>query len=311
MSAAELLMMFHFYFTGNPEGLVFDVAREPLGAALWRPFARWLSAHGAEVCTGVSVEHVARADGAWMAAHGEGSARGDLLVLALDVSGLRGLVARSPDLSPLLGSLQTLAEARPFAVWRLWLDRSVDAERAPFAGTAGFGLLDNISVYERFQGESADWARRHGGSVVELHAYALPRGLQAPRIRADLLAGLHAFYPETKSARIVHERFLQRSDCPAFAPGAHARRPSVSTALPGVALAGDAIRVPVPCALMERAAVSGVLAANTLLAPLGVASEPIRCVPRRGLFARPGRTKPAASEPARWNDAETTTAPPR
>ena len=28
MSAGELLMMFHFYFTGNPEGLVFDVVRQ-------------------------------------------------------------------------------------------------------------------------------------------------------------------------------------------------------------------------------------------------------------------------------------------
>ena len=30
MSAAELLMMFHFYFTGNPEGLIFDVSKQPL-----------------------------------------------------------------------------------------------------------------------------------------------------------------------------------------------------------------------------------------------------------------------------------------
>jgi isorenieratene synthase len=313
MSAAELLMMFHFYFTGNPEGLVFDVAREPLGTALWRPFARWLGASGVDVRTGVKVGRVRRAaDGAWIAEHGEGTARGDLLVLALDVAGLLGLVGDSADLSPLLGSLQSLTETRSFAVWRLWLDRPVRSERAPFAGTAGVGLLDNISVYERFQGESADWARRRGGSVVELHAYALPRGLGPARIRADLLAGLHALYPETRGAGIVHERFLQRSDCPAFAPGAHARRPSVATGVPGVALAGDGIRVPVPCALMERAAVSGVLAANALLAPLGVVSEPIRCVPRRGLFARPGPAPVATLEaPVSWNHVEATTATPR
>ena len=27
MSAADLLMMFHFYFSGNPEGLIFDVSK--------------------------------------------------------------------------------------------------------------------------------------------------------------------------------------------------------------------------------------------------------------------------------------------
>jgi isorenieratene synthase len=289
MSAAELLMMFHVYFTGNPEGLIFDVAREPLGTALWQPFERRLRAYGADLRTGVAAERVARsASGAWQVEHADGHAHGDVLVLALDPGGLRGLCARSPDLAQLHGSLQALTETRPFAVWRLWLDRPVRAERAPFAGTTGGGRLDNISVYERFQGESARWTQSHGGSVIELHAYALPRGCGEREVRADLIAGLHAFYPETRDARIVHERFLMRSDCPAFAPGSHARRPGVATALPGVALAGDGIRVPVPCALMERAAVSGVLAANALLAPLGVASEPIRCVPRRGLFALGG-----------------------
>jgi isorenieratene synthase len=53
---------------------------------------------------------------------------------------------------------------------------------------------------------------------------------------------------------------------------------------------------------MERAAVTGFLAANTLLAPLGVASEPIRSVPTRGLFAPvklwPGRAARLAQRAA-------------
>jgi isorenieratene synthase len=290
MSAAELLMMFHFYFTGNPEGLVFDVAREPLGPALWEPFRGYLERLGAHVRTGVTVERIARvAEGRIAVAHGRHWSEAELLVLALDVRGLQRLLHCSPDLSALVPHASTLEETLPFAVLRLWLDHPVRPERVAFAGTTGVGLLDNISVYERFQGESACWAAAHRGSVVELHAYAVPRELAPEAIRADLLAGLHAFYPEVADARIVHEHFSLRSDCPAFAPGAHASRPGVQTVLPDVALAGDGIRVPVPCALMERAAVSGFLAANTLLAPLGVVSEPIRCVPRRGLFARPYR----------------------
>ena len=175
---------------------------------------------------------------------------------------------------------------RPFAVWRLWLDRPVAAERAAFAGTTGVGLLDNISVYDRFQDESAAWARAHGGSVIELHAYAVPPDTDAASIKMDLLAGLHALYPETRAARAFDERFLLRQDCPAFPPGTHGLRPGVSTPMPDLALAGDFLSVPLPCALMERAAVSGIVAANTLLAPLGVAAEPVRSVPRRGLLAR-------------------------
>ena len=39
LSAAELLMMFHFYFTGNAEGLVFDVEAVRSTEAIWQPFA--------------------------------------------------------------------------------------------------------------------------------------------------------------------------------------------------------------------------------------------------------------------------------
>lgn len=298
MSAAELLMMFHFYFTGNPEGLVFDVAREPLGPGLFEPFRSYLEQRGASVRTGATVQRVLRqAQGRIAVEHGGERTEAELLVLALDVRGLQHVVAASPELAALAPQTSALQETHPFAVLRLWLDRPVREDRVAFVGTTGVGLLDNISVYERFQSESAAWRQAHGGSVVELHAYAVPPALDEVTVRADLLRGLHAFYPEVASARIVHERFLMRSDCPAFPPGSHHVRPAVATALPDVALAGDGIRVPLPCALMERAAVSGFLAANTLVSSFGVRSEPIRCVPRRGLLARPfgSGTKEAAA----------------
>ena len=64
----------------------------------------------------------------------------------------------------------------------------------------------------------------------------------------------------------------------------------------GVTLAGDFVRLPMPSALMERAATSGMLAANHLLATRGVRPEPLRCIPRRGLFA--GRARRPVEVPA-------------
>jgi isorenieratene synthase len=292
LSAAELLMMFHFYFTGNAEGLLFDVVNRPLTAALWQPFANWLRGRGVQVLTGTRALRVRRARddaAAFSIEHSAGECSADDLVLALDVSALKQLIAQSPALTA-LSPLQALELTRPFAVLRLWLDRPLRADRAAFAGTTGVGLLDNISCYERFQDESAAWAARHAGSVVELHAYALPPGVTDAAVRADLIAGLHEFYPETREARILDECWLLRQDCPAFAPGTHKLRPTPATAVPGLTLAGDFVSVPVPCALMERAAISGVLAANSLLARHGVAAEPIQSVPLSGLFA-------AASDP--------------
>lgn len=287
MSAAELLMMFHFYMSGNAEGLVFDVARHPVGPALWEPFAAWLSGRGVRVLTRTSARQVDRTDsGRFRIEHSAGRVEVDWLVLALDVTSLLALVrASGPALAPLSPQIDGLRVTRPFAVWRLWLDRPMARHRAPFAGTTGAGMLDNISVYDHFQDESATWARKHAGAVVELHAYAIPSHVGESEIKADLLAAFHGFYPEAAQARVLGECFLLRQDCPAFAPGDHGQRPGVQTALPHVAFAGDFVALPIPCALMERAAAGGFLAANTLLAPLGVSAEPIHSVPSQGLFS--------------------------
>jgi len=286
MSAAELLMMFHFYMAANREGLIFDVSRRPMGTAIWEPFAAWLSGRGARLEMKTAAARVQRSpSGSWLVEHSAGSVEADLLVLALDVGSLRSLVRSSPALEALQPMADALRATRPFAVWRLWLDRPMAADRAPFSGTTGVGILDNISVYDRFQDESARWAQAHRGSVVELHAYAVPDDVPEAEIKASLLAAFHAFYPEARPARILGECFLLRQDCPAFAPGSYASRPTVETPLQGLAIAGDFVTMPIPCALMERAAASGFLAANTVLATLGVVAEPIRSVPCKGLFS--------------------------
>ena len=40
-------------------------------------------------------------------------------------------------------------------------------------GTGGRPPLDNVSVLDRYERQAADWSAEVGGSVVELHAYAL------------------------------------------------------------------------------------------------------------------------------------------
>jgi isorenieratene synthase len=115
--------------------------------------------------------------------------------------------------------------------------------------------------------------------VVELHAYSVT----APdtEVRAALLARMRELYPETAGATIVDERLLRRRDCPRFAPGDFAGRPTVTTPDPRIKLAGDGIRVDLPVALMERAATTGWLAANELLTGFGVAGHDLYTVPTR------------------------------
>jgi len=289
MSAGELLMMFHFYFSGNPEGLIFDVSKRPFSKSIWDPLGDYMGRLGVDVRTGCTASRVTKGtDTRWRVALDGEVVDADVVVLALTVTGLQAVVAASPDLDDpgFRSSVEGLALTNPFAVWRMWLDRPSNPGRTPFVGTTGIGSLDNISLYHLFEDESRSWAERTGGSVVELHAYAVDPGMSEPAVRDDLLNAFHSFYPEFKGANVVEERFLIRRDCPAFSPGSYARRPGVATAHDGVALAGDFVRLPIPSALMERAVASGFLAANLLLAPEGVQPEPIRSIPTRGILGR-------------------------
>ncbi|MET7685108.1 NAD(P)/FAD-dependent oxidoreductase [Streptomyces sp. NPDC005423] len=288
LSAAEMVLMFHIYFLGSAEGLLFDVPGEPFPAALWEPLADYLRGHGADVRAATPVESVApTADGGFVVVTGGESRRYDSVVLALDTAGLRSLVSRSPDLAdaPWRERVARLRNAPPFLVSRLWLDRPVAADRPGFLGTSGYGTLDNVSVLERWEGEAARWAARTGGSVVELHGYALPEGAARDVEQKRLVAQLHAVYPETSTARIVDQRHEWRADCPLFPVGGYSDRPTVRTSDPGLTVAGDLVRTELPVALMERAATSGFLAANALLERWGVQGQTLWLVPDQGRSA--------------------------
>jgi isorenieratene synthase len=289
MSAAALLQMLHFYFTANYDGLVFDVADRPFSRGIFQPLGRLLDRLGARIRLGVSARALERREGGrWVVETDAEALTADLVVLATEVPGVKALVAASRGLDDAdwRRRIDSLRVTNAFAVWRLWLDRPVTPGRAGFAGTAGVGPLDNISVFENLEDESRDWAARTGGSVVELHAYALPPATDQAALKRQLLDGLHTLYPETVAASLIEDRWLLRQDCPAFAPGSHALRPEVRTPFRGLALAGDFVQLPFPSALMERAASAGLLAANTLLDDLGVAPEPLWSVSVRGPLAR-------------------------
>ncbi|MFG2864047.1 FAD-dependent oxidoreductase [Streptomyces sioyaensis] len=288
LSAAELALMFHIYFLGSSEGLLFDVPGEPFPQALWDPLGRYLAGHGAALRTDTEVVRVEpAADGGLYVAEERAESRFDSVVLALDPGGLRRLVAASPRLGDAawrarIGRLRT---APPFVVSRLWLERRVRADRPGFLGTSGFGSLDNVSVLERWEGEAARWSARTGGSVLELHAYAMAPDAARAREQRALVSQLHAVYPETRDTRIVDERHEWRADCPLFPVGGYGDRPTVHTPDPRVVVAGDVVRTSFPVALMERAATTGFLAANALLARWGVRGQTLWSVPGKGRSA--------------------------
>lgn len=282
-SAGELVAMFHAYFVGSAEGLLFDVPVDDYDSALWRPLAAHLERLGVDLRTGTEVTGLGHGLTGLEVATADETLPVDSLVLATDRRPLQRLVGSAGG----LGSadwrerLTGQRNAPPFAVWRLWLDRPVEPGTPPFRATSGFGPLDNVSALELMEQGARDWHGRHGGSVVELHAYAVAPDHDESELRDTLWRELLALHPELKGARALGQEWLVRDDCPLTGTDPWADRPGVVTPDPRIVLAGDGIRCALPVALMERAATTGWLAADELLRGWGVAGHGVWTVPMR------------------------------
>lgn len=288
LSAGELVAMFHYYFLGNPEGIGFDAPDTDHLTCIWAPLQAYLEKHGTTVRAATPALSLAPEHHGWRVSLPDGSLTTRHLVLATDPGALRDLVAASPELAAVAPRLARTAAAvqvaPPFAVARLWLDRDVAPERPTFNAVSREPTLDSITVYSRLERPSAEWADRTGGAVVELHSYACTAdGVDdaTARMRVELAA----LWPEAAAAGVVHLQQRMEATAPTFPPGTAGTRPTVTDDARGVRIAGDHVDTEFLSGLMERASMTGVLAANDVLAEVGAAPEEVRGVPQRGLLA--------------------------
>ncbi|MDO4920186.1 FAD-dependent oxidoreductase [Kocuria sp.] len=297
-AAGELVAMFHAYFIGSAEGLIFDVPTDDYDTAIWAPLGRMLAELGVTVRCGTTVDSWEISDDA-VTVHTNGeSLTADAAVLATDPRSARELIVGLEDRAQTTGtsreawkaSVAGTRNAPPFTVLRLWYDGLVDDDRPAFVGTSGFGPVDNVSVLERFEDGAARWSAEKGGSVVEVHAYACDDALRPDTdAAADLVAEmewqLHRIFPECASLEVLHRETLIHDDCTLITPENWGGRPGVTTPWQNLVLAGDWVRCDYPVALMERAATTGFLAANEVLAQWGASGEDLWTVPMKGLLA--------------------------
>ena len=165
----------------------------------------------------------------------------DRVAALRDCSAVRGLaaVAGSAGGTPIgRPSLAPVASAR-WTISRCWNA----SRRAP-----GAGLLRTAARW------SSCTRTRSSSSAAD------------QQLKDQLLAELHRVYPELSRRGVVAEEWLVRNDCPLHGTGPWEQRLTVETPHPRIVLAGDGIRCDFPVALMERAATTGFLAANQLLA---------------------------------------------
>lgn len=212
----------------------------------------------------------------------------DYFVLSADIPGIKNLFALSDGQVPstVASQVDQLQVADPFAVGRFWFDRDFDWEHSWFTSLSGYRLTDSITLYHRIQEDYIDWHQRTGGSVVELHAYCY-KEREFPT-QEDLLntfqAELFEIVPALKDAQMLHRQLVNQKNFAGFPPGSFENRPETTTEVPNLMFAGDWVKMPFPCGLMERAVSSGLLAANAVLRQEGLQQRSILSVNPEGIL---------------------------
>lgn len=219
---------------------------------------------------------------------GEEMVQADYYVFATDVPGIQHLftlVEGEVDRG-LKAQVEQLKVADPFAVARFWFDRDFEWEHSNFTSLSGYQLTDSITLYHRIQEQFIEWHEKTGGSVVELHAYCY-KEKEFPNQQALLTTfeqELYEIVPGLKAANLLHRELVNQKNFSGYPPGSYAERPETCCGVPNLFFAGDWVKMPFPCGLMERAVSSGLLAANSILHREGLQRRALLSVNPEGVL---------------------------
>lgn len=212
----------------------------------------------------------------------------DYYVFAADIPGVQHLfsLATGEPHTQLAQQVQQLTVADPFAVARFWFDRDFEWGHSDFTSLSGYRLTDSITLYHRIQEDYIDWAKRTGGSVVELHAYCY-KEREFPTQQALLATfeqELYEIVPPLESATLLHRELVNQKNFAGFPPNSYSDRPETATLVSNLMFAGDWVKMPFPCGLMERAVSSGLLAANEIVHREGLQRRTLLTVSPQGVL---------------------------
>ncbi len=198
----------------------------------------------------------------------------DYYVIATDVPGIQNLWTKveGENSEELTQKIEQLAIADPFAVARFWFDQDFDWQYSNFTSLSGYKLTDSIALYHRLQTQFIEWSKKTGGSVVELHAYCYK---EKDFPTQDILLQtfeqeLYKIVPKLSQANLLHRELVNQKNFSGYPPNSYNNRPETVTEIDNLFLAGDWVKMPFPCGLMERAVSSGLLAANAILEKEGL-----------------------------------------
>ncbi|HIK43257.1 MAG TPA: FAD-dependent oxidoreductase [Leptolyngbyaceae cyanobacterium M65_K2018_010] len=268
-AAAALGMLYYFILAHQPD---FDVrwCRGTVGAQIFRPWTQAIEQAGGKILANHRVTDVQVEQNRVTAVFcGDAGFETDAVVFAMGITGLKKIVEQSRTLKERqefrdlrnLGGIDVLAT-------RLWLDRKVDISRPSnacfgFHPTTGWTFFDLNALHDEYQDEP--------GTVVEVDYYhanqLLP--LDDDQVLRQVHQDLAGCIPAFGAAKILDASVVRiPQGVTHFAPGSHRFLLPATTSFDNLFMAGDWIVNRHGSWSQEKAYVTGLEAANRVIATL-------------------------------------------
>ncbi|MCB9761025.1 MAG: FAD-dependent oxidoreductase [Alphaproteobacteria bacterium] len=190
--------------------------------------------------------------------------RADAVILAVDAPAFAALAGEAlPAARGLKGCAHTVA--------RYWFDRDVDPKARVAVLMDETAHASNGFLLHRTQDRSRAWAEATGGSVIEIQAFRdIPPDAPEDALLDAIEADVRACWPELAEAVVLKRTLARGERFTWFFPGWHTCSTPVETGVPGLLAAGDFVLVDQDCEFMERAVMTGRMAANAVLRQHGM-----------------------------------------
>jgi isorenieratene synthase len=290
------LAFLRFYTVMRRDSWVFDYLPGPGGTCIAAPLAEAAGRLGVEVRLGARVTELARNDNHWHVTytdHMSGathSISGEQVIVALDASSAQKLLATSVATAGRAAELR-FPTGVPTAIARLWFARRPRpiAESGIYSGDF---VMDNFFWLDQLQTAYQEWSEATGGSAIEMHIYGPPETLNQPdaALLALVITDTYRAFPELRGQLLNAVLSRNPATHTLFRVGEPDEHLGIQTPWPDLFACGDWVYHPAPALYLERAAVTGIAAANGALAKRGLEPWPLIPYPQpewlAGLLSR-------------------------
>ncbi len=238
--------------------------------SLLSPLIRHVESAGGQVRYGAAVTRLERVEHGWRVVFEDANRRGlrsviaEQVILAVQPPAAQRLLLAGEATAAQSASLKFPGAVRNATI-RLWFGKS-PREGTPGGMFTGDFLPDNFFWLHRLYDDFAAWHTATGGSAIEVHLYAGKAVLEQPDniLLIQTLDELQRAFPELRG-HLIHSNIRRNS-----MNHTQFRVPTqdslwLETPWPGITACGDWIGYDTPSFWMERAATTGIAAANRVL----------------------------------------------